>query len=102
MLFRYHSPSARQTMDQRQWGYDYSSLSRIFNAMVDWVDTEHRSLYRNLPTVAHKFQAWNAKINGKLRTMFPHEALPLDAEWTAVFADGTRFEVSMPEGSWWK
>ena len=30
-LYRLHSTSVRQNLDSAEWGYDYSSLSKIFN-----------------------------------------------------------------------
>lgn len=44
-LFRFHSPSQRMALDSVEWGYDYSSLSRIFNSVVQLIDINHRHDY---------------------------------------------------------
>ncbi|KAJ1438392.1 hypothetical protein B484DRAFT_444602, partial [Ochromonadaceae sp. CCMP2298] len=100
-LFRYRSPSQRQTLDQAFWGYDYSNLSKIFNTIVAYVDEQHAFRLRRLPEAAAKFATFNERIKAKLQEQYPNEALPPDADHCALFADGCRVEVSVPEGSWW-
>jgi hypothetical protein len=93
-LFRLHSPSQRQTLDQDDWGYDYSVLSRIFNTVIDFIDNTHCFRLKRLPQVAHKFSLFNQKIKDKIRADYPQVRMPVDAESCALFCDGTRFRVS--------
>ena len=41
MLYHIRSPSERLSLDSQKFGYDYSSLSRIFNCMLEKVDSQH-------------------------------------------------------------
>jgi hypothetical protein len=96
-LSRYHTPSARQVEDQKLWHYDYSTLSKMFNAVVEWCDDTHRYRLRSLPLMAHKFQYFNDKILQKMHSRFPGAgpaARPPHAENCALFGDGSRFEVA--------
>ncbi|KAJ1410505.1 hypothetical protein B484DRAFT_468566, partial [Ochromonadaceae sp. CCMP2298] len=101
-LYRYHSPSQRQTLDEVKFGYDYSVLSKMFAACINFMDEEHAHLYRNLPRAAAKFETFRAKITAKHHVLWPGEALPPDAARCVLFGDGSRFEVSAPAGPWWR
>lgn len=103
MLFHYRTPSARLTIDEVRWGYDYSVLSKIFKTMVKLIDKKHRHrLQRLSPYVLEKLPMFNAKIVGKLQKLYPNEALPQHATGCAMFVDGTRFETSRPAGEYWR
>lgn len=59
-LFRYHSPSQRQTLDTYRWHYDYSVLSKMFNTIVAFIDTNHKYLLTNyLGHIVPKFPLFN-------------------------------------------
>ncbi len=80
------------------WGYDYSVLSRMFNAVVDWIDNNHKHRLRQLPLISDKFEHFNRCIVNKLRSIYPGGGLaanPPEAEHCALFGDGCRFEVSI-------
>jgi hypothetical protein len=72
-------------------------LSKIFNAVVKWIDQTHCHRLRQLNTIAHKYPAFNAAITGKIRELLPNidatGGLPDDAVNCALFGDGSRFEV---------
>lgn len=101
LLYRLHSPSQRQTLDQQVFCYDYSSLSRIFNETTEFIDDNYSSHLRNLHQIVHKFQMFNEVIISKMNDLYPGEPLPGDCLHCALFADGVRFRVSRPSGPFW-
>lgn len=102
MLFRYRSPSQRQTLDERTFGYDYSVLSKVFKAACVWIDNTHGHRLRDLQAASAQFPYFNECIRTKIATQFPGIPMPADAEHCALFVDGTRIRVSRPAGPYWK
>jgi hypothetical protein len=98
MLSRYRTPSQRQADDSAVWKYDYSTLSKVFNSVVDWFDDTHVHRLRQLPNITHKFASFNAAILAKIRADCPSldvtGGMPPDAFDCALFGDGSRFKVS--------
>lgn len=95
MLCRYFAAPERQVLDQNTWGYDYSMLSKMFDAMLDWMDTTHGAKLKCLQYISMaRLQRFNDAITGTLATMFPNDALPPEAVNCALFADGSRIKVS--------
>lgn len=94
-LSRYHSPSQRQTLDMEFWCYDYTTLSKIFNCVVNFIDEHYGYKLRSLHSVVNKLPLFNQKICQKIEQEFPNE-LPPVAERCALFIDNTRFKISRP------
>ena len=101
-LSRYHSPSQRQALDMDMWQYDYTVLSKMFNAVVTYVDDNHSFRLQQIMTLSHKFSYFNEKIKAKVCTIFPNEPLPPDVLHCALFADVSRFKISRPLGEYWR
>lgn len=104
MLYRYHSSPQRLTIATNEFGgYDYSTLSKIFDASVDFMDSTHGFRLCTLAEMVDLFPLWNEKIVAKLRSQLPEgEALPEEAENCCVFVDGSRWRVSRPLGPFWR
>jgi len=98
MLYHFRSPSARQTLDTAVFGYDYSVLSKLFNASVQYVHDHHSDKFRNIPSIIHKLPVFNAAIIAKIVDSFPGTAIPADAVHCSLFADNCRFEIARPTG----
>lgn len=101
-LFRYRSPSQRQALDTQTFGYDYSVLSKMFNACIAYIDDTHAHRLRRLPETAPRFAHFNTCITGSIGRKFPGIPLPPDAIQCSLFVDGTRFRVQRPSGDWWR
>ena len=102
-LARMHSPSARQVLDIPIWNYDHTTLGKMFNAVVSFIDENHSYRLNQLPVIINKFKLFNSKIKAKVRENLHHqEPLPPDAERCALFADGCRFRVDRPQGADWR
>ncbi|KAJ1420810.1 hypothetical protein B484DRAFT_465700 [Ochromonadaceae sp. CCMP2298] len=99
-LFHFHSPSLRMELDQQQWGYDCSVLSKMTCVMEELIDNLHSFRLRCLPEAVERFPEFNAKIRAKLQEGWPFEQLPPHAEQCALFADGSRFRCARPSGPW--
>lgn len=94
LLFRFRCPSQRQTLDSQRWGYDYSTLSKIFNAMLVWVDETHGGKLHCLGQMSiQRLAEYNAAITTTIKVMFPAYPLPPEAVNCSLFADGSRFKV---------
>lgn len=100
-LFRMYSPSQRQTLDSRLFGYDYSTLSKVFNVVCTWVDSTHKHRLNQLPNVQNKFQHFNDCIVQQLLDHFNLENIPEHAQHCSLFVDGVRFRCSRPSGPYW-
>ncbi|KAJ1419369.1 hypothetical protein B484DRAFT_400202 [Ochromonadaceae sp. CCMP2298] len=101
LLFRMYSHSQRMQLDAKLWGYDCSTLSKIWNALLVLVDDKHRHRLQQLPSIAHKFPEFNAKIYEKMRKEVPaHVLMPPHVEHCALFGDGSRFRCARPYGIW--
>lgn len=101
-LFRMHSPSCRMTLDSERFGYDYSTLSKIYNSVLRFIHTNFKYLYRVLPYAYPRFSNFNRAIRAAVLRDNPDlQQVPADAQRCALFADGTRFRVSRPTGPYW-
>jgi hypothetical protein len=96
LLFRMHSPSIRQTLDSKFWGYDYSVLSKIFNKVLEFIDMNHSFRLRRLHMAFNKLEEFNFSITQKIQQNFPNENLPPDSIHCALFADACRFRIARP------
>lgn len=102
LLYRMYSPSQRQTLDSAVFGYDYSVLSKMFNAMCNWVDATHGHRLRQMQHIVPRFPQFNEVIRNKLEQNFNLQpGVPAHAQQCALFVDGTRFKCSRPSGPWW-
>jgi len=101
-LYRMHSPCARMTLDSDRFGFDYSTLSKMFNVVLRFIHNNYKYLYRVLPYAHPRFETFNNAICAAVLRDHPdlHD-VPADARYCALFADGTRFRVSRPEGPYW-
>jgi hypothetical protein len=95
MLFRFKSPSERQTLDSRLWGYDYTVLSKMFNESVIVMDHNYGHLLNTLPNVGPRFAEFNLKILHHLLGRI-NEEIPPHAARCALFADCCRYRTSKP------
>jgi hypothetical protein len=86
-LFHFRSPSERMDLDQQQWGYDCSVLSKMVSAMEELIDDGHRFRLRRLPEAVTKF----AEIKAKILERWSIDNMPPHALHCALFADGSRF-----------
>jgi hypothetical protein len=104
-LYRMYSPSKRMALDQDKFGYDYSSLSKIFKSVVEWIDNNHKHRLRRInEDLVQKFPQFNASIVATLRhknNLQHDDPLPSDAECCALFADNCRFHIARPDGPYW-
>lgn len=100
-LFRMHSPSQRMTLDANQFGYDYTTLSKMFNVVLRWIHHHFSSLYRIIHRAVPRFAEFNQRIRESILRDFPDRPLPVDAHRVCLFADGTRLRVCRPQGPNW-
>ena len=87
-------------LDSFEFEYDYSALSKIFNAVVNWCDNVHGHRLNNLAVAASQFSTFNQKILSKLQALCPQEAVPPEATDVALFGDGTRVRTARPGVTW--
>lgn len=100
MLYRFHSPVQRMSLDSDLFGYDYSVLSKIFTAAVEFTHVHHQHRLHSIDSVKHKFGHFNSKIVGKIRSQgYP---IPPDAVNCALFADAARIRISRPSGEYFE
>lgn len=97
-LSRLHSPSHRLTLDMDFWQYDFTVLSKIFNVVVTFVDSNHSHRLNQIHRVVSKFPMFNYCIKKKLQHLYPNIPLPQDSTRCAMFADVCRFEICRPQG----
>lgn len=84
---------------EREFGRDYSQLSRIFNKVSHQMCLHHFDrLFNNLPFFEPRFAMYNDHIRRKCLAMYPGEGLPPDYQNVCGFQDGTRLEISRPGG----
>ena len=95
-LFRYTSPSRRISDDSKEWGYDHTVLSKMFNAVVDFIDHTHRFRLKRIPEAVVKFPYFNRCIMNSIHRDFPGQLLPPEAYSCALFGDCCRFRVARP------
>lgn len=93
-LYELRTPSQRQSRNEINWGYDYSTLSKIKNGAFDWIDATHRHRLNQLPEVANKFGWFSQKIKDKIR--YPNGYIPPEGMQTAIFIDGCRIQTCKP------
>ena len=85
------------------WGYDYSSLSRIFNGIVDWMDRTHSfRLQRVVDALDHQGANFNAKLIAKFNVLHPGAPHPPELERMVMSVDGTKIRVAHPDGADWR
>lgn len=101
-LFRMKSASARMAFDEREYHYDYSVLSKMVSAVVKWLNDTHGGRLNTVAKIIHKFQSFNAAYVAKFKNLYPGEDLTAELVEMALLTDGTRFEVSIPQGADWK
>jgi hypothetical protein len=92
-LYHVHTTEQRQSVSEEKWGYDYSTLSKMYNGVMDWLD-EHHCFRLNLLPV-EKFPEFNRKIKAKIVSSgYP---IPPEAMNAAVFLDGIRLRCAKAE-----
>lgn len=78
------------------WNFDYSVLSKLFNAFCTWLENKYRHLYRRLPFIKDKLPIFNAKIKAKM--LSTHGVIPAECESVALLYDGSRWSTCRPSG----
>jgi hypothetical protein len=91
-LYRIHTTNERQSMDQITFGYDYSSLSKIYNGVAEWLDLNHCHRLNIIPV--HRFQEFNRVI--KEHIVHSGLIIPPEADCVCLFLDGCRFRSARP------
>ena len=93
-LYRYHTPSFRSILDEEIWGFDHTSLLKMFNHTANWLDENQCHRLRQLDLVCGRFPHFNERIKSKLRSQLPDDiALPPDIDDAALFGDATRLAI---------
>jgi len=96
-LNRMHDYRKLSSME-REFGRDYSQISRIFNEVSHRLTLHHfNRLFRNLPFFQPRFEMYNRHIQQKCQATRGH-ALPVTYRHVCGFQDGTRVEISRPGG----
>lgn len=101
-LYHWRTTAQRQTVDTREWGYDYSVLSKMFNKVVEWMDEKHGFRLRNLAAAAPKFAYFNERIYAKVVATCKAIGYPVppEAERCTGFYDASRFKTCKPDVSY--
>lgn len=100
-LSRYHCPSPSVFHDIDLWHYDSTTLRKIFNSMVDYIDDHYSYLLDSINKIVSKLPSFNQKILTKI-TELNAGIIPPEAVNCSLFVDGIRFEVSRPEGDFYR
>jgi hypothetical protein len=81
----------------REVGVDRSLISRIFETFVSTLVSLHgNKLYDNIAFFVERFPLYNAKLKSKIAS--GGDIIPISADLTAMFTDGTRIEICRPDG----
>ena len=83
-------------VQQNEWGYDYSTLSKIFEACTKWIDDTHGHRLRAIPSFVCRFPSYNEAFKASIVGR-GHE-VPLEALNISCFIDATRIRVCRPSG----
>lgn len=78
------------------WNYDYSTLSKMFNAVLDFVHFRWSHTLLRLDHAVNRFPHFNERIITKLQQDYPNYPIPNEAVRCALFVDGTRFRICRP------
>lgn len=97
--FLFHSARmhnfGKLTMFEREFGIEYSQLSRLFAHISRQMAVQHFDLlFNNLHFFSPRFQEYNAKINQKCIHLHGH-VLPHTYRRVCGFQDGTRIHVRL-------
>ena len=97
-LYRLHCPGNLVDM-QHYWGKEYTQLSRIFKAMVDYIHEQHVHLIKNnieffVPWFPQYNEVVRRRIAAKNNGVVPEELADI-----AVFIDGTIRPIDRPLGN---
>ncbi len=91
-LYRIRNPSHSMKQDENRWGYSFPSLSKIFNAVVKFLDTNHSFRLRRLDWFSPRFPEYRDKFRQKF-TSEPHPHDPFEAANCVGFIDACRFPI---------
>ena len=101
MIFRLAYPTRLVTL-QEEFGRDYSQLSRIFQAAVDFMDSNHRDKVVDcLDFYVNRLDMYNDAIQRKISLHAHNPApgmVPVNLARICGFLDGTYVEISRPWG----
>lgn len=103
-LYHWFSPSQRVVLDQHRWGYDYSYLSKVFNAVNKWMLNTHGHRLHNFNLCQDRLQYFNELILQKVDDINselveqgqPLLPIPNCLYIISLFADCTRLRTCKP------
>lgn len=104
MLWRLHYPSTWSLL-QSTFGREYSQLSRIFNAAIDFVDGRHQGKVKgNIDWYSDRFDMYNDRIKRKIASFGAHinpnpGFVPANMSKIFGFIDGTANRICRPSGN---
>lgn len=84
---------------EKEYGRDHGDLSTITNAFIrHMVTSNYDLLFENIPFFVSRFPLYQQAIEFKLREIMPPQhPIPMQARNVALFTDGTRVEMGVPE-----
>ena len=96
------STNARMSLDEKDYHYDYSVLSKMVKEVIMWLNNTHGHRLNTLQNIVHKFAQFNAAYVRKFEALYPGEAHTPELKEIAETTDGARFEVACPAGADWR
>jgi len=101
MLWRLHYPTT-WSLCQSIFGREYSQLSRIFNAAIDFVNANHKKkVVNNIDWYSDRFDLYRDRISRKIANLPGNPnpgTVPFNLSRIFGFIDGTANRIARPDG----